>query len=145
VKYGRLEVKAGAAYTVRDLTFLAALEGGQATKGDLPLADAFALGGPRRLSSYATGQILGDEYTFGRLELQYRLTKPMPFLGFTVFAGLTAEAGRMNKLVTESSLSGWQTSFGAYLAANTPLGPFYFGYADGKNGKGRVYLFIGTP
>lgn len=144
-KYGRLEGKAAAAFSVRDFTFLAALEGGQATKGELPLVDAFSLGGPRRLSSYATGQILGDEYTLGRLELQYRLTKPMPFLGFTLFAGLTAEAGRMNKLQTEPTLIGWQNSFGAYLAANTPFGPFYFGYADGKNGKGRLYLFIGTP
>ena len=144
-KYARLEARAGLAYTIRDFTFLAALEGGQATKGVLPLEDAFSLGGPRRLSSYATGQILGDEYTFGRMEVQYRLTKPMPFLGFSLFAGITAEAGRMNKPQTELALNNWQNSFGAYLAANTPLGPFYFGYADGKNGKGRVYLFIGTP
>ena len=144
-KYGRIEAKAGAAFSVRDFTFLAALEGGQSTKGELPLADAFSLGGPRRLSSLATGQILGDEYSFGRMELQYRLTKPMPLLGFSLIAGLTAEAGRMKKPATEVTLNNWQNSFGAYLAANTPLGPFYFGYADGKNGKGRFYLFIGTP
>ncbi len=144
-KYDRLEGKAGAVYTMRDLTLLAELEGGQAIKGVLPLADTFALGGPRRLSSYATGQILGEQYAFGRLEVQYRLTKPMPLLGVAAFAGVTVEAGRMNKLFAEPKLTGWQNSYSVYLAANTPMGPAYFGYADGKNGKGRVYLFIGTP
>jgi hypothetical protein len=51
----------------------------------------------------------------------------------------------MNKLLTDQSLAGWQHSYGAYLAANTFLGPVYFGVADAKNGKGRFYLFIGTP
>jgi NTE family protein len=51
----------------------------------------------------------------------------------------------MDKLLTETSLSGWQRSFGAYIAANTFLGPVYLGVADAKNGKGRFYLFIGSP
>jgi hypothetical protein len=51
----------------------------------------------------------------------------------------------MNKRITETQLSGWQSSFGAYLAASTTLGPFYIGFSDAKNGKGRFYLFIGTP
>jgi len=59
--------------------------------------------------------------------------------------GLLAEGGRMNKRLTETALSGWQSSFGAYLAASTALGPFYIGFADAKNGKGRFYLFIGSP
>jgi NTE family protein len=56
------------------------------------------------------------------------------------------EAGRMRKTATEDRLSGkWLNSYGAYIAANTPLGPVYFGYADSKEGSGRFYLFIGTP
>ena len=51
----------------------------------------------------------------------------------------------MNKLLTETSLHGWQRSFGAYIAANTFLGPVYLGVADAKNGRGRVYLFLGSP
>jgi hypothetical protein len=69
----------------------------------------------------------------------------MPVLGLSFIGGLIAESGRMNKRITEVALSGWQSSFGAYLAASTALGPLYLGFADGKNGKGRLYLFIGTP
>jgi hypothetical protein len=52
----------------------------------------------------------------------------------------------MGKPYTETTLTGWQNSFGAYLAANSTFGPFYFGYAKAKNGgSGRWYFFLGTP
>ncbi len=143
--YSRSEARFGAAWSHNRFTYLAGLEGGTALKGTLPLADAFTLGGPRRMSGFAVDQMLGGDYTFGRLEGQYRLNWASPLWGLTLIAGLSAEAGRMNKLLTDKSLAGWQHSYGAYLAANTFLGPVYFGVADAKNGKGRFYLFIGSP
>ena len=62
-----------------------------------------------------------------------------------IIGGVAAEVGRMDKPFTETSLRGWQRSLGAYLAADTFLGPVYLGVADAENGKGRFYLFIGTP
>jgi len=144
-KYSRSEARFGAVASVGRWTYLAGLEGGTALKGTLPLGDAFQLGGPRRLSGFANGQLLGGDYAFGRLEAQYRLHYASPLWGLTLVAGVLAEAGRMNKPVIENSLVGTQRSFGAYLAANTFLGPVYFGVADARNGKGRFYLFIGTP
>jgi len=141
----RSEARFGAAYSHGRFAYLLGLEGGTALKGTLPLADAFTLGGPRRLSGFANDQMLGGDYMFGRIESQYRLNFASPLYGLTLIAGVTAEAGRMNKLLTETSLSGWQRSIGAYLAANTFLGPVYVGVADAKNGKGRFYLFIGSP
>ncbi|MGZ5102963.1 MAG: patatin-like phospholipase family protein [Usitatibacter sp.] len=143
--YSRSEARFGAAYSHNRFTYLVGLEGGTALKGTLPLADAFTLGGPRRMSGFAVDQMLGGDYTFGRLEAQYRLNWASPLWGLTLIAGLSAEAGRMNKLLTDTSLAGWQHSYGAYLAANTFLGPIYFGVADARNGKGRFYLFIGSP
>ncbi|HEX4333785.1 MAG TPA: patatin-like phospholipase family protein [Usitatibacter sp.] len=143
--YSRSEARVGAAVSHNRFTFLGELDGGTAFKGTLPLADAFTLGGPRRMSGFAVDQMLGGDYTFGRLEAQYRLNWASPLWGLTLIAGLSAEAGRMNKLLTDQSLAGWQHSYGGYLAANTFLGPVYFGIADAKNGKGRLYLFIGTP
>ena len=143
--YSRSEARFGAAWSSGRFAVLAGVEGGTALKGALPLADAFTLGGPRRLSGFAHDQMLGGEYMFGRVETQYRLNFASPLYGLTLIAGLSAEAGRMNKLLTETSLSGWQRSFGAYLAASTFLGPLYVGAADAKNGKGRFYLFIGSP
>ena len=143
--YSRTEARFGTAWSYRGFTTLIQLEGGTALKGTLPLADAFTLGGPRRMAGFAHDQMLGGDYLFGRLETQYRLNWASPLWGLTLIGGLTAEAGRMNKLLTETSLSGWQRSFGAYVAASTFLGPVYLGVAEAKNGKGRFYLFIGSP
>jgi len=143
--YARGEARFGAAFSHNRWTYLLGLEGGTAFHGTLPLADAFTLGGPRRMSGFAVDQMLGQDYAYGRLEAQYRLDFASPLWGLTLIGGLTAEAGRMNKLLTDESLAGWQRSLGAYIAANTFLGPVYFGVADAKNGKGRFYLFIGTP
>lgn len=144
-KYSRSEARFGAAYSLGRWVVLGGLEGGAALKGEVPLGDAFTLGGPRRLSGFANNQMRGGDYVFGRLEGQYRLNFGTPLYGLTVLAGISVEAGKMNRQFTETSLEGWQRSFGAYLAATTPLGPVYFGVADAKNGRGRFYLFIGTP
>lgn len=143
--YSRMEARLGGAATHGRWTFLGALEGGTAPKGTLPLADSFSLGGPRRLSGFAVDQMRGQDYAFVRGEAQYRLNFASPLYGLALIGGVMAEAGRMNKPITETSLTGWQRSFGAYLAAVTPIGPVYLGVADSKNGKGRFYLFIGTP
>jgi NTE family protein len=144
-KYSRAEARWGGAWSRGRWAFLGGLEGGVSPKGTLPLGDAFSLGGPRRLSGFAKDQMLGGGYTLGRLEAQYRLHYASPLWGLTLIAGVVAEAGRMTQPVTETTLVGWQRSFGAYLAANTFLGPVYLGVADAKNGKGSFYLFIGTP
>jgi NTE family protein len=143
--YSKGEARWGGAYSVGRWTALAGLEGGTTFKGTLPLGDAFSLGGPRRLTGFADDQMLGGDYSLGRLEAQYRLSYNSPLFGLTLLAGVMGEAGRMNKPFTETSLNGWQRSFSAYLAASTFLGPIYVGVADAKNGKARFYLFIGTP
>ncbi len=143
--YSRSEVRFGAAWQYKRFAYLVQLDGGGSFKGAVPLADAFALGGPRRLAGFARDQVLGGEYFFGRVETQYRLNFASPLYGLTLIGGVAAEAGKMNKLLTETSLTAWQRSFSAYIAASTFLGPVYLGVADSKNGKGRFYLSIGTP
>ena len=87
----------------------------------------------------------GEDYAFGRIEAQYRLDFANPFYGLALIGGVLAEVGRMHKPITETSLKGWQKSFGGYIAADTFLGPVYLGVSEAENGKGRFYLFIGTP
>ena len=144
-RYGRAELRLGGAWSLGDLTLLGSLEGGKATHGSLPLGDTFSLGGQRRLSAFAPGQILGEEYGLGTAQAQWRISRPSPLLGLSLFAGLSFETGRMRRLVTETNLTGRLNSYGIYLAANTPLGPMYLGYADASGRSGRLYLFIGTP
>jgi NTE family protein len=144
-KYSRSEARFGTAWSRGRWAVLGGLEGGATVKGALPLGDAFSLGGPRRLSGFAKDQMLGAEYMLGRLEAQYRLHYASPLWGLTLIAGVLAETGRMSQPFTETALTGWQRSFGGYLAANTFLGPVYLGVSEAKNGKGSFYLFIGTP
>ena len=143
--YSRGEVRFGAAFSRNRFTTLVAVEGGTTANGTLPLGDAFTLGGPRHLAGFAQDQLIGGEYLYGRLDGQYRLNFASPLYGLTLIAGVSVEAGRMNKQISEPSLTGWQRSLSAYLGANTFLGPVYIGVADAKNGKGRFYLIIGTP
>jgi NTE family protein len=144
-KYARSEARFGAAYALGPWVVLGGLEGGTAPKGTLPLADAFTLGGPRRLAGFANDQMRGQDYAFGRLEGQYRLDFASPLWGLTLLGGVAVETGRMSERISETSLDGWQRSVSAYLAANTFLGPVYLGVAEARHGKGRFYLFIGTP
>ncbi len=147
-KYGRAEGRLSGAWSPGDLVLLGGIIGGTGTKGEMPLADGFSLGGFGRLSAFAPGQILGkDAYGLVSAQIQYRLTKPMPILGLSLMAGLSYEAGYMKKPVTEPNLTGGIDSYGIYLASNTLLGPVYLGYATTslKDRSGRFYLFIGTP
>jgi len=144
-KYGLFSAKLGGAFTMGDLIFLGNVEGGGPTHGTLPPGDLFTLGGPRKMAGFAQDQFRGEEYYYGRLDAQYRLTRPIPLLGLAVIGGITAEAGRMRNSVTEPTLSAWQSSFSAYLATNSAFGPIYVGVADAKNGKGRFFFFVGTP
>jgi NTE family protein len=144
-KYGTASARLGGAWTIGDLILVGTAEYGRSTHGTLPIADLYSLGGPRRLSGFAAGQIRGDDMAYGRFEVQYKLTKPIPLLGLQMIAGVLAETGRMKDLVTEPTLTGWQNSYGVYLAANSAFGPLYLGYSDAKNAKGRFYFFLGTP
>ncbi|HEX4943535.1 MAG TPA: patatin-like phospholipase family protein [Usitatibacteraceae bacterium] len=144
-KYGRAEAKFGGAWSLGDLIVLGSLEGGKTLHGTLPLGDTFSLGGQRRLSAFAPDQILGGEYGLGTMQVQWRLTRPLPIFGLSLLAGVSYETGRMRDPITESNLTGRLDSYGLYLAANTPLGPMYLGYADTSGRSGRFYLFIGTP
>jgi NTE family protein len=144
-RYSRAELRWAGAVSRGRWSFLAGLEGGDTRGGQVPLGDAFTLGGPRRLSGFANDQLLGGRYAFGRAEAQYRLQYASPLWGLTLIAGVAAEAGRMDKPLVADTLTGWQRSLSAYLAANTFLGPVYLGVADAKNGRGRFYLSIGTP
>jgi NTE family protein len=145
-RYGRVEGSAGGAWSPGDLVLLGTVQGGQATRGTLPLGDAFALGGQGRLSAFAPGQVIGTEaYGLLSLQAQYRLTRPLPILGLSVMAGFSFETGYMKNPVTEPNLTGAVNSYGLYLASNTVFGPMYLGYGWSKERSGRVYLFIGTP
>jgi len=83
----------------------------------------------------------------GVVRAEYRLLRPIPVIGLTASAGLSYELGRMKNPFTEPTLQGAVDSYSLYLAANSPLGPMYFGYAgtSQQSRSGRFYFFLGTP
>lgn len=143
--FTRASVEFLRAWTLRDYTLQLTAEAGSSTRGVLPIHDAFTLGGPFRLSGFASGQMIGDDMRFGRLMLQRRLLPPSGIMGASVYAGVILEAGKMGVPYTEERLSGWQKSFGAYLGMNTVVGPLYLGYSNAPKGRSTWYLFLGTP
>jgi NTE family protein len=145
VPFTRASVEFSRAWTLRDYTMQLTAEAGSTTRGVLPIYDAFTLGGPFRLSGFASDQIIGDDMRFARVMLQRRLLSPSSIVGASVYAGVLAEAGKMGVPYTEERLSGWQKSFGAYLGMNTIVGPLYLGYSNAPKGRSTWYLFLGTP
>ena len=146
-KYGtaRGEVRR-ARCTLGDFIFLGTAEHGQSTHGALPLADVYSLGGPRHLAGFAQGQILGDDYSYGSLEAQYKLTRPIPLLGLSLIAGLQAETGKMGKPYTEQNLTGGRTPSARISRPTARSDPSISATPRHKNGDGgRWYFFLGTP
>jgi NTE family protein len=124
--------------------------GGSDLGSDLPPYDAFVLGGPFRLSGYRIGQFAGQNMAFGSLVYYNQVLRLPSLLGSGVYAGASAEVGRVTGLNTVSGAStGTLWSGSVFVGAETFLGPAYFGYGYGWGGNvsssGTLYLLVGSP
>jgi NTE family protein len=111
-----------------------------------PTADylnLFKLGGLGRLSGLGDNELLGEKLALGRIVGRYQLTGfRLAGFSFRVFAGLSLEAGNVysqDESITGSSL---RTAWGAFIGADTVLGPLYLGYGR-TDDRDRFYLAIG--
>jgi NTE family protein len=120
------------------------VRGWHAAQGRASPDGLFQLGGLGRLSAFAPGQILADEYVFGSARLEYRLVRPVPVLGLSVLAGLNYERAHVKNPITEPNLRGNIDSYGAYLGATTPVGRST-SVVGTQDRRGRVFFFLGTP
>ncbi|HET7402503.1 MAG TPA: patatin-like phospholipase family protein [Usitatibacter sp.] len=143
--FAKLQGNAEGALSLGGFILRPYLEAGRAVSGKLQLPDLFPLGGLGRLSAFAPGQILTDEYILGTLRAEYRLLKPIPVIGLSVVAGLNYERAHVKNPVTEPNLAGNIDSYGFYLGATSALGPLYFGWSGTQDRRGRLFLWIGTP
>ena len=131
------------AYSMGRHTLQAAVKAGGALDGTLPRYDLFQWGGLLHQSGYATGALVGQELTFGRLVYAYKLREQRFFEG--LYAGVSLEAGRMEKPLVPGSPTGWLKSIAVYLAVDSPLGPLYLGYGRSADGNRSAYLYLGRP
>ncbi len=117
----------------------------KASKGQLPISDAAALGGVNNLSGLAFKQLLGSDMRYLGLRSE-KIISQMPLgLRGDLRIGLSLEGGTMQKRYSETQGSGLVRSTSVYLGGETVLGPIYLGLAKASGNAARIFLFIGNP
>jgi NTE family protein len=130
------------AYSFGPHTIQVALKGGGEMGNDpLPRYDLFQWGGLLQQSGYRTGALLGERLAFGRIVYMGRIAQQQLFDG--LYAGVSLEAGKMDKPLVPGSPTGLLKSVAAFFSIDSPLGPLYLGYGHAADGNHSVYLYLG--
>lgn len=103
-----------------------------------------SLGGFLNLTGYQAGELLGEKVALSRLMVYWRASSLPSVLGSGLYAGMSAEVGRVWGNPFSGSNTGWIPAGSVFLAADTILGPFFLGMGNAKNGKPSAYLYLGA-
>ena len=119
--------------------------GGRIGSDPIPGYDMFQWGGFMQQSGYATGQLLGEEITFGRLMYYRRVMEGSLFEG--AYVGATLETGKIGKqpIPASDERKDWLHSMSIFVGADSPLGPAYLGYGRSSEGNHNIYFYLGRP
>jgi NTE family protein len=145
VNYQKLDGFANYVTSFGENTVSAHIAGGTDFGTNMPAYESYSLGGPLRLSGFRINQFSGREYAFGRAMYYRRIFALPDILGAGVFAGASAEVGRIRDRVDGLPTPGTLWSGSLYLGAQTFAGPGYLGMGFGNNGAFSVYLLLGAP
>ena len=111
----------------------------------MPAYESLTLGGPLRLSGYRINQFAGRQMAFGRL-MYYKRILPLPdLLGSGVYAGASAEVGRVSNRFDNLPTPGTLWSGSLFLGADTFAGPAFLGVGAGGSGNWSLYMLLGAP
>jgi NTE family protein len=119
--------------------------GGTDFGSGMPPYESFTLGGPFRLSGFRLNQFAGREYAFGRALYYNRVLALPDLLGSGVYAGASAEVGRIQDRYDGLPTPGTLYSGSVFLGAETFAGPGYLGLGFGSGGSFSLYLLLGAP
>ncbi|MNZ83642.1 hypothetical protein D3C78_1023750 [compost metagenome] len=109
----------------------------------MPRYDQFQWGGFLTGSGYSTGQLLGEKLEFGRLMYYHRILEGSIFEG--AYSGFSLEASRIGNPLVPGNSEDWLRSAAIFIAADSPLGPVYFGYGQAEDGNSSFYFYLGRP
>ena len=143
-EYSRAQAGISGARSFGKNTFFGHLEWGDEISGkdDLPVYDAFKLGGPKRLSGLYLDQLTGSRYNLATLSY-YRQYASLPSqVGRGMYFGMSLEAGRINDAFMKDPWE-WVTSGGVFWGADTILGSLFIGYGYSSLNQSSLYLVIG--
>ena len=143
--YSRADLSLLQAQSFGEHTFQLGLYGGTNLDTNLPAYDSFVLGGPFRLSAYAINQFAGQQVMFASLRYLNQVKRLPSPLGSGVYAGVSLEAGRVNKLDVSQSTTGNLESAALFLGADTFLGPAWIGTGFAPGGIRSLFLLVGVP
>ena len=109
----------------------------------LPRYEYFQWGGFLQQSGYATGQLLGESLQYGRMMYYHRIMESGLLEG--AYGGFSLEAGRIGNPLVVGNTEDWLKSGSIFVAADSPLGPMYFGYGRAQDGNSSLYFYLGRP
>lgn len=143
--YGKLSLEARAALPLGNFVLATRLAWAGSPRGDLPLFEAAKLGGFLNLTGFATGQLLGDNVSYGHVRAERIIGRLPVGLRGDMRLGLALEAGRVERPYALQDRNGWLQSVALYLGGETPMGPVYVGLGRASGGVFNAYFFVGTP
>lgn len=142
--YTKWEVDAQAAYSFgKHALNFAVRAGGKSGTKPLPYYDQFYWGGLFRLSGYATGQLAGQDLTFGRMMYYHKIMQSRLFEG--AYAGFSLEAGKVGNPIIPTNNDSLIKSGSLFMAVDSPLGPVYLSYGRATDGHTSYYFYLGNP
>jgi NTE family protein len=141
--YTRWDLAAQGAVALGGNTFGLGLRGAGTLDRHLPAYDLVQWGGFLRQSGHPVNSLVGQSLTFGRFVYTYKLVDQKVFDG--VYAGFSAEGGRMSRPVFPGQPNGFVASGAVFLGVDSPLGPFYLAWGRSSDGASSAYLFLGRP
>jgi NTE family protein len=107
---------------------------------DAPIQSLYRLGGFLRLSGYGQDQLSGQQAGLARL-IYMRRINDIQF--FKAYAGASLELGNVWQDTSDIGFDDTIFAGSAFIGADTPIGPLYFGYGRNDTGEGSLYLFLG--
>ena len=143
--YSRLALELRGAFPIDNFVLAGRASWVGSPRGRLPLSEAGRLGGFLNLTSFATGQLLGDDVAYAHVRAERIIGRAPLGLRGDMRLGLALEAGRVADPYARQKRSGWLNSVALYLGGETPFGPVYVGLGRGSGRTNNAYLFIGTP
>jgi len=109
--------------------------------GEAAIQNRYRLGGFLNLSGYVEDSLSGQQEGLV-YAIYYKSFNPLPFLSW--YIGGSLEYGgvweKKSNLFDDGITAG-----SIFLGADTPIGPFYFGYGLAEGGHQTVFLYLGRP
>ncbi len=106
------------------------------SRSGLPGSELFYLGGAHSFIGFRTNQLSGDKMILFNNEFRFKLP-----LGF--YAIGRYDFGEVYDYTAQIKLRNLRHGVGAFVAINSPIGPFEFGYGVANSDNDRFYINVG--